>query len=103
MKNRVYSPMKPDKWGKKFYVLAESVTVFAYNLQIVGMKAKIEETVMELCECLSGKNRKLFMDNYYNSVNLSKKLLEKIYTTGTLRLNRGGAKNLAILKKTNNC
>ncbi|KAG0420176.1 PiggyBac transposable element-derived protein 4 [Dictyocoela roeselum] len=100
MKNRVYCPIKPDKWGMKFYILAESITGFVVNLRIVGLKSTIEDTVIDLCKSLVYQNRKLFMDNYYNSVNLSNKLLEKkIYTAGTLRLNRGGLKNMAILKK----
>ncbi|KAG0437452.1 PiggyBac transposable element-derived protein 4 [Dictyocoela muelleri] len=99
MKNRVYCPMKPDKWGMKFYILAESVTGFVFNLRIVGIKSTIEETVIDLCKSITEKNRKLYMDNYYNSVSLSKNLLEKkIYTTGTLRLNRGGPRNLVNLK-----
>ncbi|KAG0433506.1 hypothetical protein DMUE_5409 [Dictyocoela muelleri] len=64
------------------------------------MKSTLEETVMDLCRSLTEKNRKLFMDNYYNSINLSNKLYEKkIYTTVTLRLNRGGPENLSSLKK----
>ena len=35
-------------------------------------------------------NYKLYMDNFYNSVELFKLLLEKeVYATGTLRKNRG--------------
>ncbi|KAG0442524.1 hypothetical protein DMUE_0212 [Dictyocoela muelleri] len=54
---------------------------------------------MELCESLSGKNRKLFMDNYYNSANFSKKLIEKNIYYRDFKIKRGGSKNLASLKK----
>lgn len=49
-----------------------------------------EFIVHNLMNGLFYKVRSLFMDNYYNSVNLSKQLLleKKTYVTGTLRSNR---------------
>ena len=42
-----------------------------------------------------GLGYELYMDNFYNSVKLSEDLLKKkIFTCGTLRLNRGSSKNL---------
>ncbi|KAF7685210.1 PiggyBac transposable element-derived protein 4, partial [Cucumispora dikerogammari] len=46
-------------------------------------------------------NRKLFMDNYYNSFDLAEKLYNSgIYSCGTLRSRRGGPENLNSIKKT---
>ncbi|KAG0436652.1 PiggyBac transposable element-derived protein 4 [Dictyocoela muelleri] len=99
-KNRVYSPMKLDKWGMKFYILAESSTGFVYNLRIVGEQSSIEDTVIALCNNLVADHRKIFMDNYYNSYKLCNTLLyNKIYSTGTLRHKRGGPQDLLDLKK----
>ena len=40
------------------------------------------------------------MDNYYNSVNLTEQLLQQgVYTCGTLRLQRGAAKELQLTAK----
>ena len=67
MKNKVFNPMKSDKWGMKFYVCADSETGYVHNLRICGEYCSIETKVTELTEKLTGENRKLFMDNYYNS------------------------------------
>ncbi|KAF7696470.1 PiggyBac transposable element-derived protein 4 [Cucumispora dikerogammari] len=74
MKNRVYNPMKPDKWGMKFYICAESKTSYVLNLSICGECATLDRTVHDLTVNLTGKNRKLFMDNYYNSFDIAEKL-----------------------------
>ncbi|KAF7685363.1 PiggyBac transposable element-derived protein 4 [Cucumispora dikerogammari] len=34
IKNRVYSPLKSDKWGMKFYVCAESTIGYVLNMRI---------------------------------------------------------------------
>ncbi len=100
MKNRVYSPIKPYKWGMKFYVLAESTTGYILNLRIVGEQSSINDTVLSLCNNLEGKYRKLFMENFYNSYKLTQLLYErKIYCTGTLRHRRGSPENLLSLNK----
>ncbi|KAG0438738.1 hypothetical protein DMUE_2894 [Dictyocoela muelleri] len=59
MENRVYYPIKPDKWGIKFYILAEATYVFVCNLKIVGEQSKLDENVISLCKHLVGDNRKL--------------------------------------------
>jgi Transposase IS4 len=100
-RNRVYCPFKPDKWGIKFYIIAESSTSYVYNLRIVGVHSSLDSTVNELCANLCNANRVLFMDNFYNSFKLSEALLDKgIYICGTLRDRRGGPKNLKKLKQT---
>ncbi|KAF7685074.1 PiggyBac transposable element-derived protein 4 [Cucumispora dikerogammari] len=100
MKNRVYNPMKSDKWGIKFYICAGSKTSYVLNLRIYGEYATLNRTVHDLTVNLTGKNRKLFMDNYYNSFDLAKKLYNSgIYSCGTLRSRRGGPENLNSIKK----
>lgn len=100
MKNRVYCPIKPDKWGMKFYILAESTTGFVFNLRIVGEQSTINDTVLSLCSSVMGDYRRLFMDNFYNSYKLVCLLSDhKIYTVGTLRHKRGGPADLLTLKK----
>ena len=101
MKNRVYNPLKPDKWGMKFYIFAESTTGYVLNLRICGETASIEKTVTELTNKYNGENRKLYMDNFYNSLGLPTKLLESsIYVCGTLQDRRKGPEKLNIIKKT---
>ena len=51
----------------------------------------IESLVMRLMQSYLNKGHHLFMDNYYNSLPLSNKLLsKKTHVTGTLRINRKG-------------
>ena len=55
------------------------------------MKRRLKKTVCDLLtpKCL-GLWHSLYMDNYYNSIELSEQLLqEKVHTIGTLRSNRG--------------
>lgn len=54
------------------------------------MKKSIQEIVLNLLDDLINKGYFLYMDNFYNSVNLSELLLSKnTYVCGTLRKNRG--------------
>ncbi|CAG4950757.1 unnamed protein product [Parnassius apollo] len=51
--------------------------------------SKTEKLVLKLMRSYPLRGHHLFMDNYYNSVSLSQKLLElRTHTTGTLRTNR---------------
>ncbi|KAF7684925.1 PiggyBac transposable element-derived protein 4 [Cucumispora dikerogammari] len=67
MKNRVYNPKKTDKWGMKFYICACSETGYVLNLKICSEKCSINQTVVDLTSKLTGNNRRLYMDNWYNS------------------------------------
>ena len=88
---RVYNPAKPIKYGIKTYVLADSLTGYCYQFIIYeGVQRSIQDIVLILMEDLLEMNYKLYMDNFYNYVELCELLLEKkVYTTGTLRKNRG--------------
>ena len=41
IKNKVYNPLKPDKWGMKFYICAESTTGYVLNMRICGESTTI--------------------------------------------------------------
>ena len=89
---RVYNKDKPTKYGIKAYILADSTSGYCYNMDIYHRERKtIKETVQGLLtsKC-TGLWHSLYMDNFYNSVELSEALLEQnIHTVGTLRSNRG--------------
>ena len=92
---RQYMPMKPTKRGYKVWVRADS-TGYMCEFQIyTGKVGQVTEknlgtrVVMDLSQALKGKNHKLFFDNYFNSVELQRKLLaDKIYSCGTIRKGR---------------
>ena len=89
---RVYNKDKPTKYGIKAYILADSTSGYCYNMDIYHRERKtIKDTVQGLLtsKC-TGLWHSLYMDNFYNSVELSEALLEqKIHTGGTLQSNRG--------------
>ena len=66
---RVYNPLKPTKYGIKSYICADSITAYCYKFVIYdGDYHSIDEIVNDLVTDLHGKNHRLHMDNYYNSV-----------------------------------
>ena len=99
---KVYNPAKPTKYGIKFYIIAEARSGYvSYFEAYSGTYTSTRDTVFSLIGDLRGKGYQLYMDNYYNSVALSKELYDNgIHTCGTLRLARGGPKVLQGLAKT---
>jgi hypothetical protein len=103
---RQYMPKKPEKWGIKFWVLANAVSKFIFCFEIfygknleaeVRVEAPNGETgaayrvVMKLLKGLHEKGHCVVMDNYFCSIPLFKDLVSKrIYSTGTVRSNRIG-------------
>ncbi|XP_069157036.1 piggyBac transposable element-derived protein 4-like [Procambarus clarkii] len=85
---KVYIPNKPVKYGVKLYMLAESTSGHLYDFDVYsGIGKTIIETVTGLIRPLVNKGHHLYMDNYYNSVILTEKLIELgVYTCGTIRL-----------------
>jgi len=76
--------------------------ILIYTGQGVNVSSDMTHTecVVELMEDHLYKGHSLFMDNYYNNVNLVHKLLEKkTYCTGTLRSNRSNNPKSVIEKK----
>lgn len=97
-----YMPKKPIKRGYKVWVLADK-SGYCYKFQIYTGKTgdktekKLGETVVKtLCECLEYTNRKIFIDNYFTSIQLMEHLREKgIYACGTINKAR---KELPVFK-----
>lgn len=70
------------------------------NASTVGQTSKIDSLVLRLMDPYLDMGHSLFMDNYYNSFNLFKKLLDRqTHTTGTLRNNRKGNPKQITQKK----
>lgn len=92
---RQYMKNKRHKYGIKFYELC-TTDGYVLSAEIYKGKnventssSKVNDLVLRLMRPYLKKGHHLFMDNFYNSVGLSKILLEnKTHTTGTLRSNR---------------
>jgi hypothetical protein len=100
---RQYMPKKPEKWGIKFWVLADLVSKFIYCFEIycgknleaeIRMKGTHVEggaaygVVMNLLRGLEKRGHYVVMDNFFYSIPLFEDLLQKgIYATGTVRSN----------------
>lgn len=108
-KGRQYIPSKRSRFGIKLFLLCDSVTGYIYKLSVyVGdEKAKAaaagrsvtQNIVMNLMDGLLNLGHYLFMDNYYNSVDLTKDLLSnKTHVCGTIRSNRKGLPKSLKLK-----
>lgn len=96
LKFRVYLKNKKTRYGIKFYELCSS-DGFVLKIEIytgaedATDQPKIHALVFRLLESYLNKGHHLYMDNFYNSYELSKSLLEcRTHTTGTLRSNRKG-------------
>ena len=89
---RVYMKNKSVKYGIKSNILANLKTHYCWNLDIFHrLKKTLKETVQGMLteKCLHLWHS-LYMDNFYNSVDLSLALLDqKVHTVGTLRKHRG--------------
>lgn len=91
---RQYMPMKPAKYGLKFFLLCDADTRYAYNcIPYTGMLDGVREknqgqlVVLELCENLS--NRNITCDNFFTLFELAKKLkTQRMTLVGTFRKNR---------------
>ncbi|CAH1992799.1 unnamed protein product [Acanthoscelides obtectus] len=96
---RVYIKNKKSKYGIKFYEMCSN-DGYVLNIEIYKGKSnredvrgssKINYLVLRLLEPFLDKDHHIYMDNFYNSVQLSEILLQrKTHSTGTLRSNRKG-------------
>nr|CAI5855560.1 unnamed protein product [Callosobruchus analis] len=93
---RVYIKNKKKRYGIKFFELTTS-DGYVLNMEMYSGKinendgggTKTENLVLRLMKPYLVKGHHLFMDNYYNSIALSEKLLNlKTHTNVTLRCNR---------------
>lgn len=104
---RQYLQNKRHKYGIKLYVLAEP-TGMVQKILVYGGSADPDvggakhtiKVVQKLMEGKTGVGHALYMDNFYNSLDLSTILLQgQTYTTGTLRGKRLGNPKNVLTKK----
>lgn len=100
-----YLPLKSHKYGIKIFKLC-SGEGYTWNMKIYCGKehdagASVPtNVVMTLSENLLDKGRTVITDNYYTSLDLANKLLDrKTHLLGTLRSNRKGNPKEVTLKK----
>lgn len=93
---RQYIPGKSHKYGIKLYMLTEPdgllhrfiIYAGAEDREVAG-QGHASNVVHKLMSDYEGTGRLLFMDNFYNSEDLTRDLLQKeTHTTGTLRASR---------------
>ena len=89
---RVYNKNKSTKYGIKAYILADANSGYCWNMDIYyGQGKRLRDTVFGLLTdtCLHCWHS-LYMNNFYNSVELSEELLAvKVHTVGTLGSHQG--------------
>lgn len=80
---RTYNPNKIIKYGLLVRALCESASGYILNIEIYSAKGTpLETTILNLL--------KPYFDNFYNSLKIAEKLLEKkIHLCGIIRKNRG--------------
>ena len=93
-----YMPNKPDKYGIKFWILADVETKYVANIvpylgaqerEARGDTPLAEDVVSKLTENVTGKGYNITCDNFFTSLPLAEKLLRsKISMVGTIRKNR---------------
>jgi hypothetical protein len=89
---------KPTKWGMKLWVLADAKSGYTYNFDVYLGKTETPSTfglaygvVMKLIAMLFDQGYRLFVDNFYTSMQLFLDLLKrKILACGTVICNRKG-------------
>ena len=93
---RTYNPMKPVKYGIKVYALCDSSNGYLLNFDVYcGKGPNMKDRVLSLTGKYLNKGHILYMDNFYNSVTMSRLLLRfDTGTCGTLRANRGQPEQL---------
>ncbi len=96
----VYNPKKPNKWRIQIKSLCDSNSRYVYSLKLWdGEKTTILASIKELINGLEYCNHYLFMDNYYNSLDNARSLLNfGVYITGNFRKRRGGPEIMNIKK-----
>nr|XP_023025985.1 uncharacterized protein LOC111513991 [Leptinotarsa decemlineata] len=91
-------PNKPNKYGIKIFALCDSKTFYTSNLEVYvgtqpdGPFAQNTSTlslVDRLCEPIHGSGRNITTDNWFTSIPLAEKLIQRNLTTiGTIRKNK---------------
>ena len=93
-----FMPNKPDKYGVKFWVLADVETKYVSNINVyLGAQEKeqrfdaplAESVVVNLCKHIKGKGYNITCDNFFTSLPVAEKLeRDKLSIVGTMRKNR---------------
>ena len=93
-----FIPNKPDKYGIKFWVLADVETKYVANIvpylgaqerQERGGTPLAESVLVKLTEKVKGKGYNITCDNFFTSLSAAEKLARnKISIVGTIRKNR---------------
>ena len=104
---RQYIKDKPTKWDMKLFVLADSSSGYTFNFEVYTGKTGNAPTfglaydvVFRLIHLLLGQGYRLYVDNYYSSVQLCKDLLKEQTTLcGTILTNRRGIPKIMKCKK----
>lgn len=107
---KVYNPRKPNKFSMKFYQIAESQTGYVLGFEVytgkkgesdlrdvggilrqdLNLTTKLVMRMLKKANILD-KGHCIYMDNYYNSIELFEELFSKdTYACGTVRSNRKG-------------
>ncbi len=104
---RQYMPLKPAKYGLKFFVATCSKTAFV--LSMVPYLGKINnevatnlgtKTVLELVKNYEGSGRNITTNNFYTNLDLLRDLRrKKLSLVGTLRKHRREVPPIALLSK----
>jgi hypothetical protein len=91
---RQYMKSKPAKYGIKLWILCDSTTSYALNVQVYTGRApgqppekkQGERVVHDMVEVVKGTGRNVTTDNFFTSVPLARDLLaKKLSLVGTLR------------------
>lgn len=90
-----YMPSKPSKYGLKFWILADSFSYYISNVELYTGKddsrttALGEHVVMKMATHLYGSGRNITCDNFFTSLQLSRRLETKqLSMVGTIRSHR---------------
>ena len=99
----MFNPQKPVRYGIRSYILCDSRTAYCYNVKPYTAEKRqmtLIETVTFLLHDLKNKGYHLYMDNFYNSMNMTTEMLSlKTHTCGTMRRNRGEPEDTDVTKK----
>ncbi|XP_066938893.1 piggyBac transposable element-derived protein 4-like [Macrobrachium rosenbergii] len=90
---KVYNPKKPIRYGMKFFFLCESKSGYVLDFSIYrGISSSLRDTVFQLMGQHLDKGYHIYMDNYYNSVEIAEELYSRgTHCSGTLRITWRGA------------
>ncbi|XP_047132418.1 piggyBac transposable element-derived protein 4-like [Hydra vulgaris] len=106
---KVYIPSKPGKHGLKISMCCDSDNFYCSNLQVycgkVGNAPEREQgkrVTLDLTSQLFGTGRNVTTDNFFTSVSLSQKLLQKSLTlVGTVHSKASQGSNTHVNHFTN--